>query len=255
MAALTDSSEVLSLELPGVPDGATVTSSEPTSNISFDGTKWIVPADEIDSLRIEGADVGTHDITLTAVSTESNGDEAESTPLNISLEVTLDGDNIDQSSESEDSYLLGDDTGISLLGGAGDDVIIGGDGDDILIGGLGSDILTGGDGNDTFKWTQDSVDSGAVDTITDFTVNEDTVDLRDVISELNNTDIQMEDLLDHIHADYDSSTQAVSLNITTDANVQQTIVIEHLGDSLDFSGMNSSDIVESLLNNNVINNG
>ncbi|CAE6927642.1 COG2931 [Vibrio sp. B1REV9] len=255
MAALTDSSEVLSLELTGVPDGATVTSSEPTSNISFDGTKWIVPADEIDSLRIEGADVGTHDITLTAVSTESNGDEAESTPLNISLEVTLDGDNIDQSSESEDSYLLGDDSGISLLGGAGDDVIIGGDGDDILIGGLGSDILTGGDGNDTFKWTQDSVDSGAVDTITDFTVNEDTVDLRDVISELNNTDIQMEDLLDHIHADYDSSTQAVSLNITTDANVQQTIVIEHLGDSLDFSGMSSSDIVESLLNNNVINNG
>ncbi|MCV5919901.1 type I secretion C-terminal target domain-containing protein, partial [Escherichia coli] len=79
--------------------------------------------------------------------------------------------------------LLGSDRGISLIGGAGDDRIIGGDGDDMLIGGLGSDILTGGGGNDIFKWTQDTVDEGAVDTITDFTLNEDTIDLKDVIAD------------------------------------------------------------------------
>ncbi|HHF3263158.1 TPA: retention module-containing protein [Vibrio alginolyticus] len=270
MAALTDIDEVLSLELTGVPASAEVTSGVSPSGISFDGTTWTVPSDEIDTLEIvatdtnSGIDVGSYDISLTAISTESNGDEAQSSPVQISLDVSSDSDDIDQSTAVDDSYLVGGDTGINLiggdgddviLGGDGDDVILGGDGDDVLIGGLGSDILTGGDGSDIFKWTVDSVDEGAVDTITDFTVNEDSIDLREVISDLNNSMIDMDDLLGHISADYDASTESVSLNITTDANVQQTIVVENLGTSIDFNGLSSNEIVESLLNNGVIDNG
>ncbi|ELV8771524.1 retention module-containing protein [Vibrio harveyi] len=261
MAALTDIDEVLSLELTGVPASANVTSGIAPSNITFDGTTWTVPSDEIDTLQIvatdtnNGIDVGSYDISVTAVSTESNGDEAQSSPVQISLDVSSDGDDIDQSSASDDSYLAGGDTGISLTGGDGDDLIVGGDGDDVLIGGLGSDILTGGDGSDIFKWTIDSVDEGAIDTITDFTLNEDSIDLREVISDLSSPMIDMDDLLSHISADYDASTEAVSLNITTDANVHQTIVVEHLGDSIDFNGLTSNEIVESLLNNNVLANG
>ncbi|MFH4801168.1 retention module-containing protein [Vibrio diabolicus] len=255
MAALTDVDEVLALELTGVPRGATITSEATTSNISFDGTTWTVPEDEIDTLHINNAIPGDYDITLTAVSTASNGDQAYSTPLDINLNVTLNNQDIDQSAESEDSYLIGSDAGITLAAGTGDDYILGGDGDDVLIGGLGSDILTGGAGSDIFKWTEDTVDNGAIDTITDFTVNEDTIDLKDVIADLNDPTAGIDDLLAHIQADYDASTENVSLNITTDANVQQTIVVENLGTSIDFNGLSSNEIVESLLNHGVIDNG
>ncbi|MCR9310717.1 retention module-containing protein [Vibrio diabolicus] len=255
MAALTDVDEVLALELTGVPRGATITSEATTSNISFDGTTWTVPEDEIDTLHINNAIPGDYDITLTAVSTASNGDQAYSTPLEINLNVTLNSQDIDQSAESEDSYLIGSDAGITLAAGTGDDYILGGDGDDVLIGGLGSDILTGGAGSDIFKWTEDTVDNGAIDTITDFSVNEDTIDLKDVIADLNDPTAGIDDLLAHIQADYDASTENVSLNITTDANVQQTIVVENLGTSIDFNGLSSNEIVESLLNHGVIDNG
>ncbi|MGI3039609.1 retention module-containing protein [Vibrio diabolicus] len=255
MAALIDVDEVLALELTGVPRGATITSEATTSNISFDGTTWTVPEDEIDTLHINNAIPGDYDITLTAVSTASNGDQAYSTPLDINLNVTLNSQDIDQSAESEDSYLIGSDAGITLAAGTGDDYILGGDGDDVLIGGLGSDILTGGAGSDIFKWTEDTVDNGAIDTITDFSVNEDTIDLKDVIADLNDPTAGIDDLLAHIQADYDASTENVSLNITTDANVQQTIVVENLGTSIDFNGLSSNEIVESLLNHGVIDNG
>ncbi|HHG3488971.1 TPA: retention module-containing protein [Vibrio parahaemolyticus] len=257
IAALTDLDEVLALEVTGVPIGATLTSDATTSSISFDSatSTWTVPADEIDTLHIDNVRQGDHDITLTAVSTESNGDQAFSDPIDISINVTSNNRDIDVSSETEDNLLLGSDRGISLIGGAGDDRIIGGDGDDILIGGLGSDILTGGGGNDIFKWTQDTVDEGAVDTITDFTLNEDTIDLKDVIADLNDPMAGIDELLAHIQADYDATTDNVSLSITTDANVHQTIVVENLGQAIDFNGLSSNEIVESLLNRGVIDNG
>ncbi|WP_455289487.1 retention module-containing protein [Vibrio parahaemolyticus] len=257
IAALTDLDEVLALEVTGVPRGATLTSDATTSSISFDSatSTWTVPADEIDTLHIDNVRQGDHDITLTAVSTESNGDQAFSDPIDISINVTSNNRDIDVSSETEDNLLLGSDRGISLIGGAGDDRIIGGDGDDILIGGLGSDILTGGGGNDIFKWTQDTVDEGAVDTITDFTLNEDTIDLKDVIADLNDPMAGIDELLAHIQADYDATTDNVSLSITTDANVHQTIVVENLGQAIDFNGLSSNEIVESLLNRGVIDNG
>ncbi|MBE0413666.1 M10 family metallopeptidase C-terminal domain-containing protein [Yoonia sp.] len=70
--------------------------------------------------------------------------------------------------------LLGGTAGNDILQGHdGDDVIIGGAGDDIIRDGAGSDTLTGGAGADVFILSAD----GETDTITDFTLGEDRIDL------------------------------------------------------------------------------
>lgn len=60
-----------------------------------------------------------------------------------------------------------------LVGGAGDDTLSGGDGADILSDGAGSDLLRGGAGPDYFILGDD----GQTDTITDFDITEDRIDL------------------------------------------------------------------------------
>jgi VCBS repeat-containing protein len=60
-----------------------------------------------------------------------------------------------------------------LYNGAGDDSASGGAGDDILWGGADNDTLSGGDGGDSFIFAN----GHGTDTITDFNVDEDTLDL------------------------------------------------------------------------------
>lgn len=60
-----------------------------------------------------------------------------------------------------------------LQGHDGDDIIEAGQGDDILRDGSGQDVMTGGAGADVFILSAD----GQADTITDFTVGEDKIDL------------------------------------------------------------------------------
>ena len=60
-----------------------------------------------------------------------------------------------------------------LYGGLGDDTLYGNGGDDLLSGGLGSDTLTGGTGADTFVIAE----TNGTDTITDFAIGEDFLDL------------------------------------------------------------------------------
>ncbi|MCR6636348.1 type I secretion C-terminal target domain-containing protein [Devosia sp.] len=73
--------------------------------------------------------------------------------------------------------LGGDDV---LIGSGARDILTGGDGDDILFGGLGNDNLTGNAGADTFRFAETgSLNS---DTITDFVVGEDVIDLSDLLN-------------------------------------------------------------------------
>ncbi len=72
--------------------------------------------------------------------------------------------------------------GDSLAGGAGNDAVTGGGSDDTVSGGIGNDIISGGDGSDTVSggagrdtFVLDSTDG--VDTIADFSVPNDTVEL------------------------------------------------------------------------------
>ncbi|BBF93228.1 CAP domain-containing protein [Blastochloris tepida] len=68
----------------------------------------------------------------------------------------------------------------SLWGGAGADTLLGGDGRDVLYGEAGLDILTGGAGADRFVFNT-ALGSGNVDTITDFSVVDDTIVLENAI--------------------------------------------------------------------------
>lgn len=61
-----------------------------------------------------------------------------------------------------------------LFNGAGDDTVDGGDGADELWSGPGDDFLSGGAGADTFSFTR----TGGHDIITDFSLTEDTLNLR-----------------------------------------------------------------------------
>ncbi|KDB53637.1 hypothetical protein X805_07670 [Sphaerotilus natans subsp. natans DSM 6575] len=72
--------------------------------------------------------------------------------------------------------LTGDATTADYISGLG--------GNDTLVGGTGSDWLTGGAGNDVFAWSlndQGSKGAPAVDTITDFEIGADILDLRDLL--------------------------------------------------------------------------
>lgn len=67
----------------------------------------------------------------------------------------------------------------NIQGGIGDDRIKGGTGDDVLGGGKGRDRLSGGKGRDRFTYSR--LNEGG-DTITDFTVGEDLIDLSAIFN-------------------------------------------------------------------------
>ncbi|WP_275666041.1 retention module-containing protein [Vibrio sp. Isolate23] len=268
VAALTDVHEALSLELSGLPAGSTVETSSGTL-VPVDG-KVVVPADDIDSVSIVGVQEGAHTIQLTAVSTETDSSTAESAPIDLNLNVTNDISDIDVSSSSQDNQLLGSDEGIelqagsgddrieggtgndTLIGGAGDDALLGGAGDDILDGGLGSDILTGGTGEDTFIWHE--IDDGATDTITDFSIAEgDQIDLREVLPELKQANVDMDTLLSHLDAKLvDGDDIELKVHPDGNGNGEQTILVEDLGQQIDFNSMDSSQIISTLLDQHII---
>ncbi|MBA1244267.1 putative Ig domain-containing protein [Pseudomonas japonica] len=82
----------------------------------------------------------------------------------------------------QDTPAAPDTTPKVITGTSGKDALVGGAGDDVLIGGAGSDTLTGGAGADTFRFTSvtDSYRTASTsyaDTITDFTVGVDKIDL------------------------------------------------------------------------------
>jgi Ca2+-binding RTX toxin-like protein len=78
----------------------------------------------------------------------------------------------------ENMYLYGSSNG---TGNAGNNTIVGvGAGDNVINGGSGSDTLTGGAGNDTFVFDRRNLISqviSGIDTITDFTIGQDKIQL------------------------------------------------------------------------------
>ncbi len=95
----------------------------------------------------------------------------------------------------ETDFILGGDGNDVISGDNGDDLINGGDGNDLINGGAGSDQLSGGEGHDTFVF--EFFDDG-VDTVTDFKVGEDTIQIKGVGSDAN--------------VDYNQDTGSLSVN-------------------------------------------
>ncbi|EGQ9170560.1 retention module-containing protein [Vibrio cholerae] len=255
IAALTDLHETLSLRVDHLPAGASL-SSTAGSVTDLGNGRWEVSPDALESLKVVGLDEGVHTLSLTALSTESDGSSAPSAnSIDYRIEIAADGSLLDHRSATDDSLLVADNSGMTLLSGSGDDFVQGGAGDDVLVGGLGADILVGGTGADMFKWTLDGVDD-KVDHIRDFNVSEgDSIDLIDVVQDLGNH-LTMEQLLNNLSVSNQLTAQVVdndvTLQVTTDNQVQQTIVIENLATQIDFTGMSSLDIIGTLLDQNLL---
>lgn len=81
---------------------------------------------------------------------------------------------------SQHDYLSGGSGNDTLVGAGGDDQLRGGSGNDALYGGSGTDVLTGGYGRDVFVFRRND----ANDTITDFTLGVDQIQIKSGASSL-----------------------------------------------------------------------
>ncbi len=112
----------------------------------------------------------------------------------------------------------------AIEGGAGDDTLTGGVGNDTVAGGAGNDTLTGGGGSDIFVFAAGDGD----DTITDFEVGIDTLELLDGLgfdatAPLTETDVDADGVTDTLVL-FDSGDTVGLLGITGITDVDQLIL-------------------------------
>lgn len=93
--------------------------------------------------------------------------------------------------------------------------------------------------------------------ITDFDVSEgDTIDLREVLPELQNTTLDMAVLLQQIDAKVvDGNDIELTINPDGMGTTQQVIVVEDLAPQLTLASNMSDDILDALVQQNVIIHG
>ncbi len=114
------------------------------------------------------------------------------------------------------AHIMGDDShGSAIVGGAGDDW---------MRGKAGDDVLTGGDGYDTFAYLKKDTAGGSVDTITDFKVGQDRLDMSDFLKG---------------HADY---ADVVRLSASSDGVMVQGKVHGVWTDVASLAGIDANDI-------------
>jgi Ca2+-binding RTX toxin-like protein len=152
--------------------GNQANSSSDSPSISADGR--FVAFDSKSSNLVPGDTNNTDDIFV--VDTSSTPNVINGTPGNDNQTGTT-GNDIINGSEGDD-VLTGLRASDVLNGGDGNDILSGGKGSDTLNGGLGNDNLVGGGGNDVFV-----LGAGlGVDTISDFTKSQDTIQLINGLS-------------------------------------------------------------------------
>ena len=265
IAALTDVTEELTLHISDVPAGAQIT-SDVGSVTDLGGGVWMATADAIESLQVVGLSQtpGSYTLKVEAVSEElDNNDTATSAAIDLNVNIVSNAVDINLAGETDDVQLLAGANATDLTagsgndrleGGTGDDTLIGGDGNDMLIGGGGSDILTGGDGMDSFVWL--NIEDGVEDTITDFNLAEgDQIDLREVLPELKDANVNMATLLQHVDAKLEGNDVELTINPDGLGTTEQVIVVEDLAPQLTLSGTMPSDILDALVQQNVITHG
>ncbi|KKD58306.1 hypothetical protein RN22_21870 [Grimontia sp. AD028] len=150
------------------------------------------------------------------------------------------------------NLLVGRDESDSLQGNGGNDILDGGLGEDLLIGGAGDDELTGGEGRDVFQFLRGDADSLATDTLTDFDVSMDVLDLSDLLDGLNNESI--EDYLVSLSDKEGKATLTVGLEGEADS---QVIVFENksldqLSQDLGISGSSGSEILGKMIDDGIL---
>ena len=181
----TDGSESLTLQISGIPAGATLSDGTNAFTATPGNTTADVSTWTLASLTVTppGSSAPAFTLTVAATSTEAgNGDAATTTAdLVVTVLTSLFTDNadvVDFASVTAGTYIAGsqydalDGNDVVLLpadaaaaasagydasnafsGGAGNDVITGGGLDDRIRGGLGNDTLAGGAGTDTLDYS------------------------------------------------------------------------------------------------------
>ncbi|QTP55295.1 retention module-containing protein [Billgrantia sulfidoxydans] len=133
-----------------------------------------------------------------------------------------------------------------ITGTDGDDVVHGTEGDDTLAGGAGHDTLIGGEGDDVFQWQLgDQGEEGvpATDTIKDFGLGEDVLDLVDLLQSGST------DSIDNFILAAQEGTDTVLYishegGISADgSNATQVIVLENVN----MEGASSADFLQEML--------
>nr|MBA3756440.1 hypothetical protein [Nitrosomonas sp.] len=119
----------------------------------------IYVVDNVNDAIIENLNEGTDKVNSSATYTLSNN--VEDITLTGSLAINGTGNSLAN----------------KVIGNAGNNQLDGGAGNDVLDGRAGTNILTGGTGNDLFKFTT----TGHIDTITDYNVANDTIQLENAV--------------------------------------------------------------------------
>ncbi|MEH2349229.1 MAG: cadherin-like domain-containing protein, partial [Nostoc sp.] len=133
----------------------------------------IYTVDNLSDIITEGLNAGT-DLVNSSVSWVL-GDNLENLTLTGTGAITGTGNSLNNilMGNTGANTLSGGDGNDRLFGNSGNDNLVGGIGDDSLYGGVGKDTLTGGTGRDSLYLTDTR--TGGYDTITDFTVGDDTI--------------------------------------------------------------------------------
>ena len=135
---------------------------------------------------------------------------------------------------SGDDILVGDEGNDVLIGGTGNDTIIPGLGNDVIVGGLGDDTMTSGQGSNTFLWLANEL---GTDTIDDFKLGEDKIDLVELLSLEND-----ENLEQYLSFSFDNNDTTIHIDTNLDGNVTQNITLS----DVDLSDNDSQTILNTL---------
>ncbi len=173
----TDGSEVLTVTVDGLPEGATLSSGSANS----DGT-WTLAADELEGLTatIPASVEDDFELAITATSTESSG-------VTASTSATLD-------------------VRIGEADAAGDDTLVGAGGDDVIDGGQGSDTVVFSGTRADYNITQDDAGNFIV---TD--LREGSPDGTDTVRNIENFCFSDGDILADSILDSEASTPTLTL--------------------------------------------
>ncbi|ACC83035.1 beta strand repeat-containing protein [Nostoc punctiforme] len=133
----------------------------------------IYTVDSVSDIIVESLNAGT-DLVNSSVSW-TLADNFENLTLIGTGAITATGNGLNNIliGNTGANTLSGGDGNDNLFGNSGNDSLLGGVGNDSLFGGIGKDTLTGGAGQDSLYLTDTR--TGGYDTITDFTVGDDTI--------------------------------------------------------------------------------
>ncbi|OAN13702.1 hypothetical protein A3K86_14105 [Photobacterium jeanii] len=238
----------LTVVVSGLNGGVLVDSSgNPLGTVIDANSMRLTPA-ELDDLHISGLSAGATNLVVQAESTVGSDSEVSVNTINIAINVAFDNNlDVGASAVAEGNLVVGGDNAETLTGGSGDDILEAAASNDILIGGLGNDILTGGDGDDIFLWRGEDIASHT-DTVTDFSLNSDQLDISQILDDQSGDGLGLDDLLASITASGDSNE--VSLDVVTNQGSNQVINLSSVGlaDLGLVEGASSEDIVTQLFN-------